>query len=891
MGVDGTPGIGYRGAVHEVPRSVAEIPIAMLFSDIEGSTLAARALGSEWPRVLGEHHDILRSAIAEAGGRVELTEGDAFFATFRDGSDAVAAAAAAQRALRGHRWPAMVQELRVRIGVHVGLVERVETGLVGIEIHRAARIAAAAHGGQVLVSAETRAGLDDSAEVEDLGLHRLKDFPEPMRLFHLRVDRDRGAGAFPSPRSLQVRPTNLPPARRALVGRDAVVSEARAGLREHRLVTLTGLGGVGKTHLALAVALAELERHPGGVWLVHGERVTAAGELIPSAAAAMRVRDVPDVRLVDAIADHLQADAALVVFDNLEHLPGAAMEVVELLSAAHSLRILATSRAPLRVAIEHRIAVQPLGAEDAAQLFAVLAREADPDAELDDWLAIDAVCRAVEGLPLALELTAARLRVVSVTQLAQRLGSLADVRSASPDLPVRQQSLRATIEWSLALLSSPAQKLFSWMGVFAGPVAVEVIEAVCEDEIDVLEAASELLDYALLRRHPTGLELVAALREVASERLALSGDEKRVRQAHARVIIATAAAAGRVTSAGRADRLRVVALFDEAWRAAAWSREADPRLHMRLATLYATPWGFFQGRVREALNESTLAVSTAETIATPTELAEALLTHSQTLSWAGEAGESLRATQRAAELIADPSPEQATHLAHVTSLAHIGVRDYPAAVQAAGEAVLHARSIGHQGTLLASLAYHAQALVCVGEFDAAGPLLDEAETLARQTDTTVAMWLPTFRADWSLVQGDAHGALAGYTAAMTSALVEGEVGSAIWSAAGIVVALSALHGPAAAFEAGILLELAAAEQGIALALVRESGMTVSQAIDDALGRLPAREAQAIRDRASAAPKNQRLEYILSIAAVASAGTGSPLSADGDHAGPGSGGSA
>ena len=369
------------------------------------------------------------------------------------------------------------------------------------------------------------------------------------------------------------------------------------------------------------------------MWLVHGERVTAASELIPSAAAAMRVRDVPDVRLVDAIADHLQADPALVVFDNLEHLPGAAMEVVELLSAAPSLRVLATSRAPLRVAIEHRIAVQPLGAEDAARLFAVLAREADPDAALDDSSAIDAVCRAVEGLPLALELTAARLRVVTVTQLAQRLGSLADLRSASPDLPVRQQSLRATIEWSLALLSAAAQQLVSWMGVFAGPVALEVIEAVCEDEIDVLEAASELLDYALLRRHPAGLELVAALREVATERLAVSGDEKRVRQAHARVIIATAAAAGRVPSAGRADRLRVVALFDEAWRAAAWARGADPRLHLRLATLYATPWGFFQGRVREALNESALAVSTAETIATPTELAEALLTHSQTLSW------------------------------------------------------------------------------------------------------------------------------------------------------------------------------------------------------------------------------------------------------------------
>ena len=274
----------------------------MLFTDIEGSTQLARALGSDWPTVLGEHRRLLVAAIVAAGGQVQDTEGDAFFATFGRADDAVAAAAAGQRSLRSYEWPPVVGELRVRMGVHVGVVHRDDGGLAGIEIHRAARIGAAAHGGQVLLSVDVGVALASEVDVEDLGLHRLKDFPEPLRLFHLRVHSDRGSAAFPAPRTLQARPTNLPPARRALVGRVAVWAEVQEALHDHQVVTLTGLGGVGKTHLALSIAAGMLGERPGGVWLVRGDRLGAASELIPALASAMRVRDMPGRGLLDAIA-------------------------------------------------------------------------------------------------------------------------------------------------------------------------------------------------------------------------------------------------------------------------------------------------------------------------------------------------------------------------------------------------------------------------------------------------------------------------------------------------------------------------------------------------------------------------------------------------------------
>ncbi len=836
----------------------------MLFTDIEGSTQLARALGSDWPPVLAEHRRLLVSAIVGAGGCVQLAEGDAFFVTFERVEDAVLAAAVGQRALRSYAWPSEAGEIRVRMGVHVGVVHRDPGGLVGIEIHRAARIGAAAHGGQVLLSVDARVALGADADVEDLGLHRLKDFPEPLRLFHLRVHPDRGASTFPAPRTLRARPTNLPPERRALVGRDAVSAEVGEALRDHRLVTLTGPGGVGKTHLALSVAAAMLDDQPGGVWLVRGDRLRVASELIPSLAATMRVRDVPGRGLVDAIAEHLQDDAAVVVLDNLEHLAGAAVEVSDLVSGVPSVRVLATSRAPLRLALERRFPVEPLASEDAAALFTVLAREADSSTPVDDWVAVETICRALEGLPLALELASARLRVLSPTQLAERLASIADWRSHAPDLPDRQRSLRATVDWSLGLLPRSAQQLFSYMGVFAGPVALEVIEAVADRDLEVLESAAELLDYALLRRSERGLELVAALREIAREALITSGHEQRIRRVHADVVIATAERAGPGLAADRADRRRVEALLAEAWHAVSWARAADPQRHVRLATLYGTEWGFFEGRVREAIAETSAALAAAELVASPNELADLLFVQSLMLSWCGREQEGLPLAERAAAMVEDRPAAQAADNLIVLSIVRDAAGSHEAALAAAREAVARAREIGHRGRLLRNLAYEAQALVNAGALDLAGPVFDEAEALAGATDTAMAEVLPSLRADWALARGDVRAALTGYATSLAASIRRGELGAVLWDAAGIVVALAELHDPAAVLEVGTLLELAAADQGVDLVSLRSTGLTVPEAIAAARADLPLETAEAIRSMAEALPTNQRPDQILKL---------------------------
>src|SRR4051812_19289691 len=253
----------------------------MLFTDIEGSTRLAASLGPDWPRVLADHHALVGGAIDAEGGYVDGTEGDAFFATFTDAAAAARAAVAALRALHAHGWPEGVGVLGVRMGLHVGFVERAATGYVGLEVHRAARVAAAAHGGQLLLTSAARSLAGDTVAAEPLGAHRLKDFPVPEALFCAVVD-GRGAGSFPPPRTPELRPTNLPAGTPALVGRDDELKQVRGSflVDGERLVTLIGRGGAGKTTLALAAAGALLDEHPGGVWLTQLANVAAPDDVL-----------------------------------------------------------------------------------------------------------------------------------------------------------------------------------------------------------------------------------------------------------------------------------------------------------------------------------------------------------------------------------------------------------------------------------------------------------------------------------------------------------------------------------------------------------------------------------------------------------------------------------
>jgi predicted ATPase len=445
------------------------------------------------------------------------------------------------------------------------------------------------------------------------------------------------------------------------------------------------------------------------VWLVRGDRLSAASDLVPSLAESMHVRDVPGSSLLEAVAEHLQMDSTVVVLDNLEHLPGAARVVMELVSAASSVRVLATSRAPLRLALERRIVVEPLTDDDAAELFGELAREVDPGISLDDRSAIEAVCGVVGGLPLALELAAARLRVLTPAQLAARLSAMTELHSGTADLPERQRSFRATVEWSLGLVSSSARQLFASMGVFAGPVALEVVEAVCQDDIDLLESAAELLDFALLRRVESGLELLPALREIAREQLEDSGRGPEVRRSHIECLIGI----GEETkgpSADQAASARREALLAETWHAAAWARAAQPYLHLLLTRLYAADWGFVQGRVREALAESARALSSAELLATNNERAELMFVHALVLSWCARTDEALQLAELAAELVEDRTPLKAGDDLIMLSMIRGAAGANQGAIDAAREAVALARQAGGPGRLLRNLAYLAQAL-------------------------------------------------------------------------------------------------------------------------------------------------------------------------------------
>ena len=458
----------------------------MLLTDIEGSTRMAREAGDEWPAVLGHHDAILDAAIAAEAGEVSNTTGDGLFAVFDDTHAAVRAAVAAQRALRDH-------SIRARMGIHRGRLQRGAAGYLGIEIHRLARVMAAGHGGQVLLSAAARDGLD-GVELEDLGLHRLKDFPEPERVFHLVIDGSRPAD-FPPLKTRSVRPTNLPVLETPLVGRTDELAALRLLLTERaRLVTLTGQGGSGKTRLALAVAVDLLDGFAGGAWFVPLADHVDAAQLLPTVAEKLRVADEAARPLLVTLADRFEQELTLLVLDNLEQLRGAPAVVRDLLAAAPSLRVLATSQAPLRIAAEHVMALGPLPPGDAQRLFVerATARRAGFDAS-DSMAAITAICKRLDGLPLAIELAAARTAALSPENLLDRLdGAMTVLKGRDHDRPERHRSLQAAIEWSHGLLGPRQQMLFAWLTAFATSFTLADAEALLHD--DIIDEVEELVE-------------------------------------------------------------------------------------------------------------------------------------------------------------------------------------------------------------------------------------------------------------------------------------------------------------------------------------------------------------------------------------------------------------
>jgi predicted ATPase/class 3 adenylate cyclase len=482
----------------ELPRGT----VTFLFTDIEGSTRLLHELGERYAENLIEHRRVLREAFLRHGG-VELTEqGDGFFVVFAGANDAVAAAGEIQEALA-------TGPVRVRVGIHTGEPALTTDGYVGLEVHRAARIMSAGHGGQVLLSHATRELLEPTAEVRDLGEHRLKDLAEPQRLYQL------GDGDFPPLKSLDQ--TNLPIQPTSFVGREQELADVLALLETHRIVTLTGPGGSGKTRLALQAAAQSVEEYGDGVWFV-SLAVLRDPQLIESTIA--RIVGGPD-----DLHEFLAGKRTLLVLDNLEQLLPAAADIVARLDA----RILATSRIRLNVAAEQEFPVPTLPLDDAAALFTQRARQLDPHFRPD--AAVPQIAERLDGLPLAVELAAARVKVLTPAQILDRLGHSLDLlTSGAHDAPERQRTLRGTVEWSYRLLTADEQRLFARLAVFAGSFELEAAETICSADIDVLQS---LVDKSLLRHGEDGrFFMLVTIKEFALEKFHAIPDASSVGRRH-----------------------------------------------------------------------------------------------------------------------------------------------------------------------------------------------------------------------------------------------------------------------------------------------------------------------------------------------------------------------
>ncbi|HVM30025.1 MAG TPA: AAA family ATPase [Candidatus Limnocylindrales bacterium] len=520
--------------------------VTFLFTDIEGSTRLVQALGDAYPAVLGDQRRLIEDAVRAHDGVLFGAEGDALFAAFSAAGPAIQASAAAQRALVNHPWPDGV-ELRVRMGIHTGDATVVGDDYVGLTLHEVARVMSAGHGGQVLVSGDTHGlvahALPDGLDLVDLGEHRLKDLPRAIRLFQLAAD---GLGrSFPALRTLDARPNNLPVSVTTFVER-AELAAARESLAGSRLLTLTGPGGTGKTRLALELAAAELGSFVDGVYFVALETVTDA-DLVPAVVSnTVGVSPAPNRTPLEALTDHLRDRRLLLVLDNFEQVAEAGPTVAQLLRDAPGVKAIVTSRVVLRVYGEHELAVPPLAASEAVRLFVERARAVRPSFRLDphNAAAVDEIVTRLDGLPLAIELAAARTRVLSVEAIRSRLDQrLALLTGGARDLPQRQQTLRGAIDWSYEMLEPPEQQLFERFSSFAGGAFLAEAEQVCgpaaEVGGDMLDGLAGLADKSLLRVIVGGGEeprfaMLATIREYAAGRLAERGKTSAVRDRHLR---------------------------------------------------------------------------------------------------------------------------------------------------------------------------------------------------------------------------------------------------------------------------------------------------------------------------------------------------------------------
>jgi len=536
--------------------------VTFLFSDIEGSTRLLQELGDRYADVLMEQRRLLRNAFTEWHGREIDTAGDAFFVVFDRARDAVAAAVAAQRGLAGHTWP-MREALRVRMGLHTGEPTFSGGSYIGLDVHRAARICAAGHGGQILLSQTTyelvQLGLPEGASFRDLGRHQLKDLQHPEHLFQVIVP---GLPSeFPPLKTRTGIPNNLPAPPNEIIGREEEAKAVRQLLLRERVpvVTLTGPGGTGKTRLALEIATNLTEDFPDGVYFVPLAPISDPTLLPSSIAAAMGIRESPTRPVLESLKETLQQKRLLLVLDNFEQIVAAASVVADLLATCVGLKALVTSRVVLHLRGEQEYPVPPLKLPEigclpgaatlerysAIELFVRRAQSVRPGFTLinENAPAVARICAHLDGLPLAIELAAARIRLLSPHAMLDRLGKRLDFLKGGPrDLPARHQTLRQAIAWSYDLLTDDERAFFRRLALFTGGCTLEAAERVSAAipglGIEALDGVAALVDKSLLRQEEGSGEdprfvMLETIREYGLECLKAAGEGEQAHHAHA----------------------------------------------------------------------------------------------------------------------------------------------------------------------------------------------------------------------------------------------------------------------------------------------------------------------------------------------------------------------
>jgi predicted ATPase/class 3 adenylate cyclase len=645
--------------------------VTFMFTDIEGSTRLARMLGDTYRAVLNAHRSVLRAAFDDFGGVELLTEGDSFFVAFDNADAAVAACVEAQRRLAAFDWPRGDAVPRVRMGLHTGRATPIGTEYASAEVHRAARVSAAAHGGQVLCSEATALAVTTTyataghgrmanaaaatlaaVDLQALGAFRLRGFDDDERLYQVvapGLERE-----FPRPRTAEAPRHNLPAEHSTFVGRRAEMAELTELLSHHRLVSVVGPGGAGKTRLSLAVGEQVLNAYPGGVWTI--DAVSAAGGLPTALAAALGLRPEPGRPTIETVAEQCAERRMLVILQTCDAAPGLTAALAHrLLARCRRLDVLTTGRAPLGLAGEAVWRIPPMAPADAFALLRDRAAAARGGRRGDDDQQLSELAARLEGSPLAIELAAARLRLMPADLLARRLDDPIGALDNDACGDGRHDSLRNNLAWSYRSLGSRAAELLRRLAVFAAPVDLATVDSCGEG---ALSALTELAEKSLIEVVPgPRYRMSAHVRAYALRQLAVAGDEIAVRDRHLAWALETLNAVAMDTDGQQ----RTVSLTDLApyvaeWQAALhWaSAGGDVRAGLRLAGAL-DPWWREHGGAAEGRALLTRLYGRAGADTEPVELARAYLVHADLTDDREERDEFLRRAERAARQAGDPA--------------------------------------------------------------------------------------------------------------------------------------------------------------------------------------------------------------------------------------------